>query len=320
MRLLAKILLAAALPLSAWGQAFPAAKPIRIVVPFTAGGNVDLTARIISVPLGEILGQSVVVDNRPGAGGTIGADMVAKAAPDGYTLLMGSNSSLTVAPALYPKAPYSTARDFAPISLVAATPFVLVVNPAVPARTMDEFIALAKAQPGTLTMASGGNGSSNQLVGELFQRATGTKLVHVPYRGTAAATGDLLGGQVQLLFDQLPSSTGQMRAGKLRALGVTSAQRSNAAPDVPTMVEAGVSGMDVINITGLLAPVATPRATLDMLHDALLKALARPEVLRRFAELGTDAIGGTPEQFANYIREDAEKWTKVIREGNIQAD
>lgn len=320
MKLIATLLIAAAVPLSAWSQAYPTVKPIRLVVPFAPGGNVDITARTIAPALGEALGQSVIVENRPGAGGVLGADIVAKAVPDGYTLLMGSNSSVSVAPALYPRNPYHPIRDFAPIALVAATPFVLVVHPSVPAKTLEELIALAKAKPGTLSMASGGTGSSNHLVGELFQSLTGTKLLHVPYKGAGAVAADLLGGQVQLLFDQLAASTPNIKAGRLRALAVTSTSRASVVPDVPTMAEAGVKGMDVTNITGVLAPAGTPADIVAKVNAAVLKAIARPEVKERFATLGVNPLGGTPDEFAAFIREDFAKWTKVIKDGNIKVD
>ena len=320
MKLIATLLLAAALPLTAWSQPFPSAKPIRLVVPFAPGGNVDITARTIAPGLGEALGQTIVVDNRVGAGGVLGADIVAKAAPDGYTLLVGSNSSVSVAPALYPRNPYHPVRDFAPIGLVAATPFVLVAHPSVPAKSLAELIAYAKAHPGGLTMASGGVGSSNHLVGELFQSVTGTKLVHIPYKGAGAVAADLMGGQVQLLFDQLAASTPNIKSGKLKAFAVTSATRASVIPEVPTMVEAGLKEMDVINITGLLAPAGTPPEIVAQLNAALLKVLARPEVRERFATLGVSPLGGTPEAFATFIREDFAKWTKVIKDADIKVE
>jgi len=235
-------------------------------------------------------------------------------------LLMGSNSSVSVAPALNPKNPYHPIRDFAPISLVAATPFVLVAHPSVPANTLGELIALAKAKPGSLTMASGGIGSSNHLVGELFQSVTRTKLLHIPYKGAGAVAGDLMGGQVQLLFDQLAASTPNIKSGKLKAFAVTSATRASVLPEVPTMVESGLKEMDVINITGLLAPIGTSPEIVARLNAALLKVLARTEVKERFATLGVSPLGSTPEQFATFIRDDYAKWTKVITDANIKAE
>jgi tripartite-type tricarboxylate transporter receptor subunit TctC len=315
MKIVATLLLAMALPLSALSQGYPSAKPIRLIVPFAPGGNVDITARTLAPALGELIGQTIVVENRAGAGGVLGADLVAKAPADGYTLLMGSNSTLSVAPALFPRNPYQPLRDFAPISLIAATPFVLVAHPAVAARTLPELIALAKSKPGGLTMASGGNGSSNHLVGELFQSATGTKLLHVPYKGAGAVAGDLMGGQVDLLFDQLAASTAN-----IKAIAVTSSTRAAVLPEVPTMLESGVKEMDVINITGVLAPAGTSPEIIARLNAALQKVLLRPEVKERFAALGVSSLGGTPEEFSAFIREDLAKWTKVIKDGNIKAE
>ncbi len=317
MKLIASLLLAAAIPFTAGAQGYPT-KPIRLVVPFAPGGNVDITARTIAPGLSELLGQTVVVDNRAGAGGVLGADIVAKAAPDGYTLLMGSNSSVSVAPALNPRNPYNPVRDFAPISLVAATPFVLVAHPSVPAKNLAELIAYAKAHPGGLTMASGGNGSSNHLVGELFQSVTGTKLLHVPYKGAGAVAADLMGGQVQLLFDQLAASTANIKSGRIKAIAVTSTARASVVPDVPTMAESGVKDMDVINITGVLAPAGTPPEIVARLNAALQRVLQRPEVKERFNTLGVSALGGTPEEFGAFIRDDFAKWTKVIKDANIK--
>ena len=320
MKSIVTALLGAVLPLAAWSQAYPSVKPIRLIVPFAPGGNVDITARTIAPGLGEAIGQTVVVENRTGAGGVLGADAVAKSPADGYTLLMGSNSSVSVAPALNPKNPYHPIRDFAPISLVAATPFVLVAHPSVPANTLTELIALAKAKPDSLTMASGGIGSSNHLVGELFQSVTGTKLLHILYKGAGAVAGDLMGGQVQLLFDQLAASTPNIKSGKLKAFAVTSATRASVLPEVPTMVESGLKEMDVINITGLLAPIGTSPEIVARLNAALLKVLARTEVKERFATLGVSPLGSTPEQFATFIRDDYAKWTKVITDANIKAE
>jgi tripartite-type tricarboxylate transporter receptor subunit TctC len=233
---------------------------------------------------------------------------------------MGSNSTVSVAPSLYPKNPYHPIRDFAPISLVATTPFVLVVHPSVPAKTVKELIALAKSKPGRLTMASGGTGSSNHLVGELFQSLTGTKLTHVPYKGAAPAGADLMAGQVDLLFDQLSTSVGPAKSGKFRALAVTSKARAAVLPEVPTMLESGVPNYEVINVTGVLAPAGTPADILEKLNAATLKVLSQPAVRERFAAIGLDARGSTPGEFAAFIKEDFARWTKVVKEANVKVE
>ncbi len=300
-------------------QGYPL-KPIRLIVPFAPGGTVDISARGIAPGLSELLGHNVIVDNRAGAAGIIGADLVAKAAPDGYTLLMGSNSTVSVAPSLHPKNPYHPIRDFAPISLVATTPFVLVVHPSVPVRTVQQLIALAKSKPGRLTMASGGTGSSNHLVGELFQSLTGARFTHVPYKGAAPAGVDLMAGQVDLLFDQLSTSVAPVKSGKFRALAVASKTRAAVVPEVPTMAESGVPNYEVINVTGVLAPANTPAEIIDKLNAAMLKVLSQPAVRERFAAIGLDARGGTPGEFAAFIKEDFAKWTKVVKDANIKVE
>ena len=311
--------IALAIAATAAAQTYPS-KPVRIIVPFAPGGAVDITARAIAPGLTEQLGQSFIVDNRGGAGGIIGADLVAKSAPDGYTLLLGSNSTLSVAPSLYPKNPYHPIRDFAPVSLVATMPFVLDVHPSVPAKSVKELIALAKAQPGRLSMASGGTGSSNQLVGELFQLLTAVKFTHVPYKGAAPAGIDLMAGQIDLLFDQLASSANYIKSGKLRALAVTSKARAAAIPAVPTMLESGVPNFEATNITGVLAPAGTPAEIIARLHAAVAKAANQSTVKGRFAGIGVEAVGGTPAEFAAYIKEDFARWTKVVKDANIKVD
>jgi tripartite-type tricarboxylate transporter receptor subunit TctC len=298
---------------NALAQAYPS-QPIRIVVPFPPGGTVDVTARAIGPALTEILGQSMVIENRGGAQGLIGTEFVARSAPNGYTLLLGSNSTLSVAPSLQKKSPYDPVRDFAPISLIGMTPFVLVVHPSVPATTMKEFIAIAKRKPETFTMGSGGVG---HLVGELFQTITGTKFIHVPFQGTGPAGSALMGGHVDLLFDQLANSVGQIKGGKFRPIAISSAARSTVLPGIPTMAESGVKGFEVTSITGMLAPAATPREVISRLNAAIVKALARPDVRERFGTMALETIPGSPEQFAAYIREDLARWTKVVRDAGI---
>ena len=311
--------IALAFAAAAAAQGYPS-KPVRIIVPFAPGGAVDISARSIAPGLTEQLGQTFIVDNRAGAGGIIGADLVAKSAPDGYTLLMGSNSTVSVAPSLYPKNPYHPIRDFAPVSLVATMPFVLDVHPSVPVRTVKDLIALAKSKPGHLSMASGGTGSSNQLVGELFQLLTGAKFTHVPYKGAAPAGIDLIAGQVDLLFDQLASSANYIKSGKLRAVAVTSKARAAVIPEVPTMLESGVPNFEATNVTGVLVPAGTSADIVARLHAAVVKALSAGPVRERFAGIGVEAVGSTPEQFSAYIKEDFARWTQVVKDANIKVD
>ena len=319
MRIISGNVIALAFSLQTFAQNYPV-KPVRLIVPFAAGGNVDITARQIAPGLSELLGQNFIVDNRVGAGGVIGAEAVAKAAPDGYTLMMGSNSTVSVAPSLYPKLAYHPVRDFAPVSLVATTPFVLVVHPSVPVKSVKELIALAKTKPGRLAMASGGTGSSNHLVGELFQSLTGAKFTHVPYKGGGPAGVDLMAGQVDLLFDQLSSSVGPLKSGRIRALAVTSAARTAVFPDIPTMKEAGVADFEVTNITGVLAPAGTSAEIIGRLNAAILKVLGSASVKERFAGLALEPAPSTPEQFSVYIKDDFARWTKVVKDASIKID
>ena len=304
---------------SAFAQAYPA-KPIRLIIPFVPGGAVDITARTVAPGLAEELGGSVIVENRVGAGGTIGADFVAKAPPDGYTLMLGSNSTLSVAPSLFPKNPYDPIRDFAPISLINTTPFVLVVRGSLDARSLDEFIRIANGKPGQLTMGSGGTGSSSHLVGELFQLLTRTQITHIPYKGAGQAGVDLLAGQIDLLFDQLASSTNNIRAGKIRAIAVASRTRAAAIPDVPTMAEAGLANFEVTNIIGILAPANTPPDIIEKINAAMRNVLARPVVRERFQAIGVDTAPSTPGAFSAYIKEDLAKWAKVVKEAGIKVE
>ena len=312
-------LAALAVASAAWAQGYPN-KPIRVLVPFVPGGNVDITARTIAPALGEVLGQPVIVENRPGAAGMLGAQAMLAAGPDGYTLMMGSNSSLAVAPNLYSNWPYDPLKGIAPITNLQITPFVLVVKPALPAKTLEEFLKLARENPGRLTMASGGNGSSNQLVGELFQMMAGVKFSHVPYKGTGAALVDLAGGQVDMLFDQASSTVGNVRGGKIRAIAVASSARQAALPDTPTFAEAGVRDFEIDNFTGLVGPAGMPADAVAKIHAAAVKALATPMVRERFASLGVQPVGSTPDQFAATIREDLARWSKVIKAAGIKAE
>ena len=317
-RLAASLLLALAAS-ATWAQAYPS-KPIRLIVPFVPGGNVDITARTVAPALGEALGQPIVVENRPGAAGMVGAQALMAGGADGYTLMMGSNSSLAVAPNLYANWPYDPVKGIAPISNLAVTPFVLVVKPALPAKSLDDFVRLAKEKPGQLTMASGGNGSSNHLVGELFQMMTGVKFSHVPYKGTGAALVDLAGGQVDLLFDQASSTVPNVRGGKIRAIAVASRARQAALPDTPTFAEAGLKDFEIENFTGLVGPAGMPAEAVAKVHDAAVKALATAVVKERFASLGVQPVGNTPEQWGAEIRADLARWAKVIKAANIKVE
>ena len=308
-----------ALASTAWAQPYPS-RPIRVIVPFVPGGNVDITARTVAPALGDALGQPVVVENRPGAAGMVGAQAMMSSPADGYTLMMGSNSSLAVAPNLYPSWPYDPVKGIAPISNLAITPFVLVVKLGLPAQSLAEFVKLAKEKPGQLSMASGGNGSSNHLVGELFQMMTGLKLSHVPYKGTGAALVDLAGGQVDLLFDQASSTVPNVRGGKIRALAVASSSRQSALPDTPTFAEAGLRDFEIDNFTGLVGPAGMPADAVAKVHAAAVKALATPQVRERFASLGVQPVGDTPEQFGAVIREDLARWSRVIKSAGVKVE
>jgi tripartite-type tricarboxylate transporter receptor subunit TctC len=303
----------------AMAQGFPT-KPVRIIVPFAPGGNVDITARLVAPGLAEALGQPVVVENKPGAGGTIGADLVAKSPADGYTLLMGSNSTFSVAPSLYPKNPYHPVRDFAPVIMIATAPFVLVTNAAAPSRTTRELVTLAKSNPAKLTMASAGTGSSNHLVGELFQEISGARFTHVPYKGSGQALTDLMGGQVDLLFDQITSAASHIQAGKLKALLVTAPQRVPMLPDVPTASEAGYASFEATNVTGLIAPAGTPREVVEKLNAATQKVIAQAAIQERLAQIGAAPAGGSPERFGDYIKDDFAKWTRIVKDANVRVE
>ncbi|MDP2705924.1 MAG: tripartite tricarboxylate transporter substrate binding protein [Burkholderiales bacterium] len=293
----------------AWA-AYPE-KPIRIIVPYAPGGNIDVNARIVAPALTERLGQPVVVENRGGAGSRIGTEMAAKAAPDGYTLLLGSSGSLTINPVFSPNATIDPLRDFAYTSLVSNVPMVLSVHPSVPARSVKEFIALAKARPGRLTMGSAGVGSNTHFTGELFQLETATKLVHVPYKGTGPALIELMGGQVDLIFDQLSTSISHIKSGRLRPLGVTTLKRSFLLPALPTLDESGVRGFEASSYTGIMLPSATPKDIVMKIYEALTDWLDQPAARESFARLGADVIKSTPEEAARRIKNDIAKWTKV---------
>jgi tripartite-type tricarboxylate transporter receptor subunit TctC len=296
------------------------AKPMRLVVPFPAGGTTDILARAVAQKLSKAWGQQVIVDNRPGAGGNIGSDLVAKATPDGYTLLMGTVGTHAINPSLYKNMPYDHVKDFAPVILVAGVPNVLVVNPSLPVHSVPELIAYAKANPGKLNFASSGNGTSIHLSGELFKAMTGVEMTHVPYKGSAPALTDLIGGQVQLMFDNLPSSLPFIKAGKLRALAVTSGARAAALPDLPTLAESGLPGFEASSWFGVLAPAGTPRDIVVKLNGAIAGWLASPEAKEKLLAQGAIAAGGTPEDFARHIGAETSKWAKVVKASGAHID
>jgi tripartite-type tricarboxylate transporter receptor subunit TctC len=295
-------------------------KPIRLVVPFPPAGTTDILAREVGQRLSEALGQPVVIDNRPGAAGNIGSEIVAKSAPDGYTLLMCTVSSHAINPGLYSKVPYDHIKDFAPIALVARVPNVLEVTPSLPVNTVADLIKLAKEKPGQINFASSGSGTSIHLSGELFKTMAGVDMVHVPYKGSAPAITDLVGGQVQVMFDNLPSSIGQIKAGKLRAIAVTSAERAAALPNVPTIAESGLPGFEATSWFGVLAPAGTPPEIVKRLNAEIVKWLQSPEAREKLLSQGAVPAGGSPEEFGAYIRTETDKWAKVIKASGAKVD
>jgi tripartite-type tricarboxylate transporter receptor subunit TctC len=299
--------------------AYPS-RPIRLIVPYPPGGSTDIAARIVAQKLATMLSQSIVVDNRPGAGGTIGADLVAKAYPDGYTLLFGASADLAIYRVLMKNPPYDTLKDFQPVTLVGRVPFMLVVHPSVPANSVEDLVALAKAKPGTINFASFGSGTSNHLVGEAFRTATGINIVHIPYRGSAPAIADLLGGQVQMTFDAVPVVLPQVRAGKLKALAVATPKRSPLAPDIPTMDEAGVPGFVGGTWWGVLAPARTPAAVVDRLAKEIAAIVRAPDVTQTFNERGFEPVGNTPAEFRAYIESETRRWVKMAQDAGIKPE
>ena len=289
-------------------------RPIHIVVPFPAGGSNDVVARFLAAKLTDTCGQSVIVDNRAGAGGNIGAEFVARAAPDGYTLLLTAPPPLAVNQSLYPQLGFDPATDFAPVALVASVQIVLTVNPAVKAKSVAELIALAKASPGSMSYGSSGYGSTNHLAGELFSKLAGINIVHVPYRGAAPAMNDLVGGQIPILFDNMPAVRPQALAGALRALAVAGHTRSPLFPELPTMAEAGVSGFEASSWFGLVAPAKTPPAVLKILTDGVTKALGDPDMVRKLSDVGAEPGSLSGEGFGTFLHAEAEKWGKVVKD------
>ena len=294
-------------------------KPVRLIVPFPPGGGSDTLARILSPKLAEVLGQQLVIDNRPGGGTNIGAEIAAKSQPDGHTVLMG-NVSHAINVTLYSKLGYDLVKDFAPVSLMASTPNILVVHPSVQAKSVKELVALAKAQPGKLDYASSGSGSSAHLAAELFSSMAGVKMNHVPYKGGGPAVVALVGGQCQVGFATTPSVIQHVKSGKMRGLAVTSAQRSPSTPDLPTVSEAGVAGYEAGTWYGFLVPAGTPRAIVTRLHAESVKLLKLPDVRERLDAAGFDPIGSSSTEFSTYIRTEIDKWRKVVRAAGVRAD
>ncbi len=300
---------------SVWAQSWPS-KPITLIVPFAAGGTTDVLARALADRLQQSLGQPVIVENKPGAGATLGADYVAKAKPDGYTLLIGAVHH-TIATSVYKKLPYDFQKDFAPITTIALVPNVLVVNAGNPAKTVADLVAQAKAQPGKLNYGSNGNGTAQHLIGTQFEKVTGTDLAHIPYKGSGPLVTDLLGNQITMSFDTVTPVLQHIRSGKLRALAVTTARRASALPEVPTLEEAGVKGIDIGTWFAVLAPVATPKDIVARLHAEAVKVIHSPEFRKRMEEIGAEPIGDTPAQLAQQIKADTERFAKLVRDAKV---
>ena len=307
------------LSLPVLAQSYPT-RSIRIVVPFPAGGNADILARVLAQKVSEAWGQSLVVDNRAGASGIIGTEAVAKSAPDGYTLLMGTTGTQTTNPAVFSKLPYDPVKDFAPVSNFADSPFLLVVHPSLPAKTLKELIVLARARPAQLHYASFGAGSSAHLAGEMLRSMARIDIVHVPYKGGPPALADLLGGHVPMMFNSLPAVVPQVKAGRLRALAIAASRRAANAPEIPTFLESGIADFEAGSWYGVLAPASTPRDIISKLHGEIVRILSLNDVKQRLAAEGADGIGNTPEQFAEQIRMDIARWSKVAHEAKVRAE
>lgn len=295
-------------------------KPIRLVVPFSPGGSTDVVARLLAEQLKTELGQPIVVDNKPGAGGNIGGDVVAKSAPDGYTLLMAAAGPTVINPSLYSKMPYDPAKDLAPVTMIVREHNLMAINPSIPAKTVKEFIAYAKARPGQLNFGSPGNGSPAQLGGELLNQMAGISLQHVPYKGSGPAIVDLVAGHISMMIDNMPALLPHVQSGKLRALAVASEKRASAAPDVPTMVESGLQGYTVTAWKGLMVPAGTPHDIVNKLNKAVVKILAKPDMRQRMIDMGAEPVGDTPEQFAATIKKETAWWAALVKSTGTKLD
>ena len=305
----------AALPCAALAQSYPT-KPIRIIVPFAPGGVADVVGRTITPRLSEALGQQILVDNRGGAGGTLGTAIGAKSPPDGYTLILPAASHATT-PGLYKKLPFDPVKDFAGVSQLVTVPYLLVIHPSLPAKTVKEFIALAKTKPGELTYGSAGNGSSNHLAGELFKSMSGANIVHIPYKGSAPAMVDLLGGHIPFMFDAINTSLPHMKTGRIRALGIGTIKPSRVAPELPTIASQGLPGYEANTWIGVLAPAGTPREIINQLNGHIVKILRMPDIQERLSSQGAEPVGSSPEQFDKFLASEVVKWGKVIRDARV---
>ena len=314
--LLALFCLAASL---AQAQDYPT-RAIRLIVPFSPGGVADTSARVVADRLGARLGQQVLVENRAGASGNIGTQMVAQSAPDGHTLVLGFDGTMVINPWVFPSIPFDSVKDFAPVTKLGDATLIMVAHPSVPAKDMRELIALAKAKPGSLSFGTSGTGGTPHLAGELLNQRAGIALTHIPYKGGGQAVGDVVGGQIPLVYTAIASAQQYVKSGRLKALGVSGAKRSSSLPDVPTFIESGLDGFVVDSWVGIFAPAKTPRAIVDRLQRELAAILALPEVRERYAVLGIEPVGNTPEQFGEQVRADLAKWEKVVKQANIKTE
>ena len=319
MRLLFAFLIILTLTPPVLAQAYPA-KPVRIINPFAPGGATDQIARFMAQRLTEIWGQPVIVENRAGASGAIGVEAVARSAPDGYTLLIGTQTTHAANPALFPKLPYDAVKDFSPLTLEGSTPLALIVHPSISVSTLKDLIAYLKANPAKLSYASGGNGTSQHLTMELLKSMSKTYVVHIPYRGAGPAMADLLGGQVSLMFDNLPTALPQVKAGKLRALAVSSASRSSLAPDLPTVAESGLADFDLVTWFAFFAPAGTPADLVERISSDMRRVLGEPATKERLAAAGVDVRGSSPAEFSQFHRTEVSKWARIVKESGAKLD
>ena len=307
-------------PLSVRAQAWPSRQPIKFVVPYPPGGASDVTARVLGAKLSESLGQAVVVENRPGANGIVALDLVAKAAPDGYTILMANLGPNAINPGVYSKLPYDPVKDFTPITLTTINPMVVLVTPALPVKSMPELIAYARANPGKLSFASAGNGAGNHLAGEMINAMASIKMLHVPYKGDAPGVPDVIAGTVSMMIPTLIAGMPHIKSGQLRAIAVTSAKRSPSLPDLPTVAESGLAGFDAVSWGGIMGPAGMPPEIVARLNTDINRFLKQPDVAEKLKSLGAETVGTTPEQFASYLKAELGKWGKVARDNQIKLD